>query len=243
MAPPPPVALVTGAGVRVGKAVALALASDGFDVIVHGNRSMDGVRDTASQIHAMGRTAYVEQADLADDASVDALAQRLVAQHARIDVVVHSAGIFEEVSFGHVQREQFRRMQRINAEAPFFLTQGLLPALEQGALVVHILDVTAHRPVKKYAHYTMAKAALYGLTKALCVELGPTIRVCGIAPGIVAPFPEQFDAELRERIVKRIPLKRVGEPDDIGRAVVFLARSPYMNGVVLPVDGGWMVSA
>lgn len=233
------IALVTGAGVRVGKAIALALARDGFDVIVHaGSSSLD---DTVAQIEAMGRKAYVERADLSQDDEVDALAQRVVKAHPKLDVVVHSAGVFEELAFKDITRERFRRMQRINAEAPFFLTQGLLPSLE-GALVVHIVDVTAHRPIKKFAHYTMAKAALYGLTKALCVELGPRVRVCGIAPGIVASFPKELDDAQQERIVNRIPLKRTGEPDDVARAVVFLARAPYMNGVVLPVDGGWMVT-
>lgn len=231
-------ALVTGAGVRVGQAIALALARDGFDVIVHANQS--DVTDTVAQVEAMGRKAYVERADLSLDEDVDALAQRIVKAHPKLDVVVHSAGIFEELAFADITRERFRRMQRINAEAPFFLTQGLLPALD-GALVVHIVDVTAHRPIQKFAHYTMAKAALYGLTKALCVELGPRVRVCGIAPGIVASFPKELDDQ-GAKIISRIPLKRTGEPDDVARAVVFLARSPYMNGVVLPVDGGWMVT-
>ncbi len=233
------IALVTGAGARVGKAIALALARDGFDVVVHANATSPD--DTVAQIEAMGRRAFVEKADLSDDDAVDALSQRVLKAHPKLDVVVHSAGIFEELAFADITRERFRRMQRINAEAPFFLTQALLPALE-GALVVHIVDVTAHRPLKNFAHYTMAKAALYGLTKALCVELGPRTRVCGIAPGIVASFPKELDDQQRDRIISRIPLKRTGEPDDVARAVVFLARSPYMNGVVLPVDGGWMVT-
>ena len=235
-------ALVTGAGVRVGKAVALALASDGFDVVVHANTSLEGVKDTAARIEAMGRRAFIETADLSDDEAVDALAIRVRARGA-LDAVVHSAGIFEEVPFAAIDRARFRRMQRINVEAPFFLTQGLLPALEQSAapVIVHVVDVTAHRPMNRYAHYTTSKAALHGLTKALTIELGPKVRVCGVAPGIVA-FPEEFSTELRERILKRIPLRREGSPDDVGKAVVFLVRSPYMNGVVLPVDGGWEVT-
>lgn len=239
---PPPVALVTGAGIRVGKAIALALAADGFDLILHANRHADEVKEVAERIRDMGRRAFVELADLADDAAVDELARRVREAHTSLDVVVHSAGTIEECAFADMTREKFRRMQRVNAEAPYFLTQGLLPLMDEGGVVIHIVDVTAHRPIKKFSHYTMAKAALFGLTKALSVELGPKIRVCGIAPGVVADFPPEFDPALRERIIKRIPLKRVGEPDDVARAVVFLARSPYMNGLVLPVDGGWMVT-
>lgn len=236
-------ALVTGAGVRVGKAIALALAADGCDVVVHANKSLAGVADTAARIEAMGRRAFVEAADLSDDAAVDALAARVVQKHGALDVVVHSAGIFEEVPFAQIDRARFRRMQRINVEAPFFLTQGLLPALEKSAspVIVHVVDVTAQRPMNRYSHYTTSKAALQGLTKALTIELGPKVRVCGVAPGIVA-FPEEFSAELREHILKRIPLRREGSPADVGSAVVFLVRSPYVNGVVLPVDGGWEVT-
>lgn len=236
-------ALVTGAGVRVGKAIALALAGDGFDVVVHAHRSLDGVKDTAARIEAMGRRAFVESADLAEDEAVDGLAARIVQTHGTLDVVVHSAGIFEEVPFAQIDRARFRRMQRINVEAPFFLTQGLLPALKNssGAVVVHVVDVTAHRPMNRYAHYTTSKAALHGLTKALTIELGPKVRVCGVAPGIVA-FPEDFPEDVRARIRKRIPLRREGSPEDVGKAVVFLVRAPYMNGVVLPVDGGWEVT-
>lgn len=236
-------ALVTGAGVRVGKAVALALAADGFDVVVHAHASIDGVKDTAARIEGLGRRAFVEVADLSEDDAVDALADRIVRTHGTLDVVVHSAGLFEEVPFAQIDRARFRRMQRVNVEAPFFLTQGLLPALEKSSapVIVHVVDIAAHRPVNRYSHYTTSKAALYGLTKALTIELGPKVRVCGVAPGVVA-FPEGFSDDLRAGIVKRVPLRREGSVDDVAGAVVFLVRSPYVNGVVLPVDGGWEVT-
>lgn len=236
-------ALVTGAGVRVGKAIALALAGDGCDVVLHAHTSLNGVRDTAAHIEALGRRAFLETADLSDDDAVDALAARIIAAHGTLDVVVHNAAIFEELSFKDIDRARFRRMQRINVEAPFFLTQGLLPALakSEAPVIVHIVDVTADRPMNHYAHYTTSKAALAGLTKALTIELAPKVRVCGVAPGIVA-FPKDFSPEQRAHILQRIPLRREGSPDDVGRAVAFLVRSPYMNGVLLPVDGGWQVT-
>lgn len=234
-----PIAVVTGAGIRVGRAVALGLARDGYDVVVHANRSLAGAQETAREIKALGRTAWVEQADLADAAAVDALGDRLLEAHPTLDVVVHSAGSFEQVPFAQITRAQYRTMQAVNLEAPFFLSQKLLPALERSTdpSILHIVDIAAERPMNRYAHYSVSKAGLLMLTRALAVELGPKVRVNGISPGTVA-FPEDFTPEQREQILRRVPLKREGSPEDIAQAAVFLARAPYLSGVILPVDGG-----
>lgn len=234
-----PLALVTGAGIRVGRAVALGLARDGFDVIVHANRSLDAAAETAAAVRALGRAAFLEQADLSDPAAVDALGDRLLAAHPVIDVLVHSAGLFEQVPFADITRAQYRTMQAVNLEAPFFLTQRLLPALLRATdpSILHIVDIAAERPMNRYAHYSVSKAGLLMLTRALAVELGPKVRVNGISPGTVA-FPEDFTAAQREQILRRVPLRREGSPDDIAQAAVYLARAQYVSGVVLPVDGG-----
>jgi pteridine reductase len=234
-----PTALVTGAGIRVGRAIALGLADAGWDVIVHANRSLDGARATVADIQARGRQAFLEQADLADEGQLDELADRLLAAHPTLDLIVHSASIFEDVPYAKVTRAQYRAMQAINLEAPYFLSQRLLPALERAAdpCIVHIIDISSERPVPRYSHYSVSKAGLHALTKALAVELGPKVRVNGVSPGAVA-FPERFTTEERERILKRVPLKREGTPEDIAKAVVFLAAAPYISGAVLPVDGG-----
>jgi pteridine reductase len=232
-------AVVTGAGIRVGRAIALALADAGFDVVAHANKSKAEVEETADLIRNKGRQASVELADLADDDAVDALADRIAAAHPVVDVLVHSAGFFEKVPFERVTRAQYRAMQRVNVEAPYFLTQRLLPCLERASdpNVVHVVDIAAERPMNRYSHYSVSKAGLLMLTRALTVELGPKVRVNGVSPGTVA-FPEHFSQDERDKILARIPLRREGHPDDIARAVVFLVTSPYMSGAVIPVDGG-----
>lgn len=237
-----PVAVVTGAGQRVGLAIARALLQDGFDAVLCAHRSADAARQLADEFRTRGRDVTVEQTDLADAAAVDALAARVKARHGQVHLLVHNAGIFEEAPFGGVTRAQYARMQAINVAAPFFLTQGLLDALRAAgdALVVHVTDITADRPISKHAHYSMSKAALAMLTRALTVELGPVVRVCSVAPGFVA-FPESWTEERRERLLQRVPLRRVGAPDDVAQAILFLWRAKYLNGIELPVDGGRQV--
>ncbi len=248
---PGPLAVVTGAGVRVGRAIAVALAGDGFDVVVHAHRSSGAAQETARAVEAHGRRAYVERADLGDDDGVDAFAARVDAIAAGrggpcgVDVLVHSAAAFEKLPFADIDRARYRAMQRLNLEAPFFLTQRLMPALERagassstgGPCVVHVADIAAERPVRGYAHYSVSKAGVVMLTKALAVELAPRVRVNAVAPGTVA-FPPGFTEAQRASVLKRVPMQREGTPEDVARAVVFLARSPYVTGAVLPVDGG-----
>jgi len=232
-----PTAFVTGAGVRLGRAIALELARAGHDVVLHANASpLDEVADAVAKL---GRRAHVERADLADAAQVDALAARVAAAHPALDVVVHNAGVFESISFSGITRAQYRRMLAINLEAPFFLTQGLLPSLSRAPApsVVHITDIGGERPLPRYAHYSVSKAGLSMLTRALAVELGPAVRVSAVAPGTVV-FPADFDEAARARFLARIPLQREGSAEDVAHAVRFLVEAPYVSGHVLAVDGG-----
>ncbi|HWV37420.1 MAG TPA: SDR family oxidoreductase [Vulgatibacter sp.] len=233
-------AFVTGAGVRVGRAIALALARAGHDVILHANRSRRPVEEVADEIRSHGREAFVVTADLSDPDEVDRLAEGVAAMHPCLDLVVHNAAIFEASPYEAIDRRSYREMLAINLDAPFFLTQGLLPSLRASASpsVIHVTDIGAERPVPGYAHYSVSKAGLLMLTKALAVELAPEIRVNAVAPGTVA-FPEDVGAEQREAILRRIPMGREGTVEDVARAVVFLAcDAPYVTGQVIRVDGG-----
>lgn len=234
-----PVALVTGAGVRVGRAVAEGLAAAGYDLVLHAHRSVQPLEALAAELRAKGREASVHAADLTRPDEVDRLAGEVSGAHAALDVVVHNAAAFERVPFADVTREQFSRMQALNLEAPYFLTQRLLEPLSRAAdpVVVHVTDIMGERATPGFSHYAITKAALIHLTKALAVELAPKIRVNGVSPGTVV-FPEDYDEEARARILRRIPLCREGTPEDIARAVVFFAQSPYVTGQVLAVDGG-----
>ena len=235
-----PTALVTGSGVRLGRAIALALAEAGFECLLHANLSREAVEQVAVEVRAFGRQAHVLVADLATEEGQCALARDALALAPRLDALVHNAGLFEKVDFERVERAEWRRMLTVNLEAPYFLTQALLPALRAAgmATVVHVTDIAADRPIGGYSHYSVSKAGLAMLTRALAVELAPAIRVNAVAPGTVL-FPEDYDDATRARFLARIPLHREGRPEDVARAVVFLVKdAPYVTGQVIAVDGG-----
>lgn len=238
-------ALVTGGAIRVGRAITLALARDGFDVVIHANRSRDAAQALATEVRALGRQAFVETADLKVHAEVVGLADRVKAAHPRLDVLVNSAAAYEHLGFEAVTPAHLEQMLAVNVHAPFFLTQGLLPALRaaKGA-VINITDMAvshAYTPTHFFAHYLASKAALEQLTRAWALELGPDVRVNAVAPGPVAIAQETTEAQ-RADLLARLPLKREGRPEDVAAAVAFLARAPYITGQTLRVDGGLSVA-
>lgn len=234
-----PTALVTGAGIRVGRAIATALAREGYALALHANSSRKAVGEVQQEIEQSGGTASVHLADLSNSVEVKRLAREVREQYGALDVLVNSAALFEKVAFRDVSEEQVTRMRAVNLDAPFFLTQALLPALEvNGGLVVNMTDILGERSPPGFAHYAITKAALLHLTRALAVELAPRVRVNALSPGTVL-FPDDYDDEQRAKVLRRVPLARAGEPEDIARAVVFLAKdAPYVTGQVIAIDGG-----
>lgn len=235
-------ALVTGAGVRVGRAIALALGRAGFDVIVHARRSASEAESVVTELRALGRTARVELADLEAPDGAESLAARV----GELDVLVNSAAAYEHVDFANVTRAQLATMLSVNVMAPFFLTQALVPALSRSGAgcVVNITDMAvshAYTASHFFSHYLASKAALEQLTRAWALELGPRIRVNAVAPGPVAMAAETSDAQ-RADILARIPLRREGRAEDVAQAVVFLAQAPYVTGQTIRVDGGLSVA-
>lgn len=241
-----PLAIVTGSGIRVGRAIALALARDGFDLVLHANRSIDAAHALQAEVASIGRRAYVEPADLADTEAVHSMARRLVDTHGSIDVLVNSAASYAHVDFSHITPVQLDTMWRINAVAPFFLIQGLLPALRASgrAAVINITDMAvtrAYTTTHYFSHYLASKAALDQMTRSLALELGPAIRVNAVAPGPVAIATDTSKAQKAD-ILSRVPLRREGSPDDVAQAVVFLVNSSYITGQTLRIDGGLSVT-
>lgn len=233
-------AFVTGAAIRVGRAISVELARAGYDVILHAWRNRDSLEEVAATIRGMGRNAYLVSADLSDPLEVDRLADGVAAMHPCVDLLVNNAGIYEKRPFEAVDREAYRRMQAVNLEAPYFLTRGLLDCLRRSdaASVINITDIGGELPLPEYSHYAVSKAGLLMLTRALAIELAPKIRVNAVSPGTVV-FPEDLDPTAREALIREIPLQREGTAEDVGRAVVFLAKdAPYVTGQVINVDGG-----
>ncbi len=238
------VALVTGAGKRLGLEAARELGRRGYDIVAHVNGSVEGAQDLRGDLESRGRRVHVVQADLGSEGGQDALVAATKDFTNHLDAIVHNAGIFERVPFGEIDRARYARMQAINCEAPFFVTQGLLPELRAAgsACVVHVTDIAAERPLPAYAHYSVSKASLLMLTRALAVELAPTIRVNAVAPGTVM-FPEDFDAATRGRFLARIPMGREGSAGDVATAVAYLVcDAAFVTGQVLAVDGGRSVA-
>ena len=237
-----PTALVTGGGIRVGRAIALALGRAGFDVVVHAHRSVREAAEVVAELQALGRLSRVEAVDLSLPNGPGLLADRV----GSLDLLVNSAATYEHANFAEITRAQLDRMLSVNVVAPFLLTQALLPALRKSGkgCVVNITDMAvshAYTATHFFSHYLASKAALDQLTRAWALELGPSIRVNAVAPGPVAMAAETTSAQ-RSDMLARIPLRREGSPEDIAQAVLFLAQSPYITGQTLRVDGGLSVA-
>ncbi len=232
-------ALVTGAGVRVGRAIADHLVDLGVAVAFHCHRSRGGAEEGVARARGRGVAAALLEADLSDWDVARALADRAAEALGGLDIVVGSAAIFERVPFGQIDRAALRRMLALDFEGPFALAQGAAQVLRRpGGCLVHVLDVGAFQPWRAYAHYCSAKAALAMLTRVLALELAPGIRVNGVAPGTVL-WPDTGYAEAeRAAELRRIPLGREGRPSDVAEAVAFLCRSEYVTGEIVRVDGG-----
>ena len=227
MAPARRVALVTGAGTRVGRAVALDLARAGFRVVAHFHS------------HRPPRSVLGIRADLSAPGGPKALARAFRQRFDRLDLLVNSAALFERRPLEDADAALFDAQMALNARAPLLLTGALLPLLRRSrGSVVNVLDVGgALVPWPGYSAYGASKAALRAVTEALAVELAPLVRVNAVAPGTVL-WPESYTARVRRRLAARIPLRRVGAPADVSRAILFLADSSFVTGAVVPVDGG-----
>lgn len=233
-------ALVTGAAVRVGRAIAEHLASIGYDLVLHANSSRSSLPEVARCVSSYGRRSFSVAADLTQDSTPELLARVVDEAGGALDLLVNSAGIYERTPIEEADSDAFRRHMQVNVEAPFFLIKRLLPQLRAAACasVINITDASVGRPYGGFAPYLASKAALTMLTRALAVELGPRIRVNAVAPGALS-FPANFDQAKRRRILASVPLGHEGSPADVARAVAFLANdAPYVTGHVLTVDGG-----
>ena len=236
-------ALVTGAGVRVGRALALACAQAGADVAVHYRSSRGPAEETAAAVRALGRQAPLVQGDQADDGGPERIVEGAVAALGGIDLLVISAAGFERVPSKDLDRARFEAMLASNLTGPFLLARAAYPHLKAArGCIITIVDVCGTSQVwPGYAHYTAAKAGLAALTRLLAVEWAPEIRVNGVAPGFVLP-PESTTPEERAKRNRRIPLGREGTAADVAQAALYLAAAPYVTGQIVAVDGGRSVN-
>jgi pteridine reductase len=233
------VVLVTGAAHRVGRAIALKLASAGCRVAVHYHRSAEAAEAVAAACRESGGDATTFAADLGDPPAPPRLVQAVVACFGRLDVIVNNASTFERMTLDEFTPEAFERTLRVNTVAPLALVHAARNELQRArGRVINLCDVSTQRPWPDHLAYMASKGALDTLTRALARSLAPDVNVVGIAPGVAA-WPDEYGPELRERLTARIPLRRAGAPEDIAAAVHFvLSAGDYITGAVLPIDGG-----
>jgi pteridine reductase len=239
MNPSETTAIVTGGAVRIGRAIARRLARAGMNVAVHYGHSRQAAEETVAELERLGVRAVAIQADLRQPvAAADTILQQAAAL-GPVRVLVNNAAIFEPGRLLDTDEDHWDRHLAINLKAPFFLTREFVRHLgpEQEGAVVNIADWRGTRPVPGHAAYTQSKAALVAQTQLLARELGPRVRVNGVAPGAILPAPGDSDAEFQAR-AQANPLHRSGNPDDIADAVLFLIQSPFITGEIIHVTGG-----
>lgn len=233
------VALVTGAGRRLGREMARALAGRGMSLAIHHHASSTGANELRKQIIDAGGRAACFQADLTDAHAARALAQRVLGEFGRLDVLVNSAAVMHRLGFEETTPEQWDAIQNLNLRAMFFCTQGAaFPLRAAKGKVVNLADLAGLEPWPGFAAHSVSKAGVVMLTKVLARSLAPEVTVNAIAPGAVL-VPEDYDDEERERLARATPLRRLGSPADVVSALLYLVEGgDFVTGETLVVDGG-----
>ena len=234
-------ALITGSARRIGGCIAQTLHQRGCDLFLHFNSSGPAVRQLAEKLNQRRPgSVIVVQADLGKSREINQLAEKIRSCTGQLDLLVNNASRFFATTVGTTTTRQWDELMDSNLRGPYFLTQALLPELADArGSVVNVVDVHAVRPMHKHAVYCMAKAGLQMMTLALAKDLGPQIRVNGVAPGAILWPEEGSRHENQEKILGKTVMGRVGEPEDIASAVAYLGLdASYVTGQVLAVDGG-----
>jgi pteridine reductase len=235
------VALITGAARRVGASMARRLHDAGYHVVVHYGRSADEAERLCSELNAARpASARPLQAHLSRVDHLADFAARAAALWGGLDVLVNNASVFQATPLPDASEAQWDELLGVNLKAPFFLCQAAAPFLhEKRGSIINIADIYAERPRPGYCIYSIAKAGLVAMTRALARELAPEVRVNALAPGAILWPEQETNSAGQSEILSRVPLGRTGDPDDIARAALFLARDAgYVTGQVLTVDGG-----
>jgi len=230
------VALVTGAGKRIGRSIALALARQGADVAVNYSRSAAAAEQTAAEITAIGRRSVALQADVTRRAEVKRLFAEVESRFGRLDILVNNAGAFFHVPFEQLTDEQWDGILATNLKSQFLCAQAAVPLMQrQGrGRIINLSSLGGLLAWPGYTHYCVSKAGSIMLTRCLARALAPEIMVNSVAPGTI-----QFEGEPPdEDYIRRVPLHRAGTGDDIAQAVLYLATAEFVTGQVIVVDGG-----
>src|SRR5215831_3728524 len=231
-------ALVTGAGHRVGRAIALALGARKMRVAVHYNSTADGAKETLREIEKLGGSGETFGADLTRPDQITGLVDAVVNRFGALDVLVNSAAIMERTPLGETDADEWDKIMALNLRAPFLLSQAAAPHLRRArGVIVNIADLAAFETWPGYLVHGLSKSGVVYLTRALARVLAPEIRVGAVAPGTVL-LPDGWSEADAERLRGTTPLQRNGSPDDVSNAVLFILGADYFTGDTIIVDGG-----
>jgi len=232
------VALVTGAGKRLGRAVALRLASEGADVAVHYGKSEAEAFEVVAEIEKLGRRASAFPAELTDVRAIQKLMQNVASRFARLDILVNCAANFLEAKFGETSESAWDASLNTNLKAPFFCAQAAAPHLAKSGrgVIINFADIGGLLGWTEFLPHSVSKAGVIMMTRILAKELAPSVRVNAIAPGTITMpgDPPEWQADF----TKRAPLQRTGRPWEIADAVMYLIGAEFVTGQVLVADGG-----
>lgn len=232
------VALVTGAGRRVGRAIAVGLGAKGMHVAVHYNGSADGARETVAEIRGAGGSATLFQSDLSSPAAPTRLVDEVASSLGRLDVLVNSAAIMQRTPLESVSPAEWDAIFAINSRAPFFAAIAAHRHMAaRGGVIVNIADLAGLETWPAYIPHGLSKTVVVQMTKALAKTLAPAVRVNAVAPGVIM-LPEGWDQATGERLRRTTPLKRLGSANDVVAAVIYLLEADYVTGETIVVDGG-----
>ena len=240
------VALVTGAAHRVGKVIAMMLAREGADIVVHYGRSVEAAQQTAQEIAALGRRVLLHQADMGSWQQAAELGERALAHFGHVDILINSASSFVPNDYFSTTEADFDQAFDVNVKGPFVLSQVIAKAMMASQTegicgnIINIVDEGAFIPGRKYVAHGLSKAALLALTRAQALNFGPKVRVNAICPGPILKPPDYSD-EQWEALRATNPLRALGSAEQVGEIVLFLLTGPqFINGDCIMLDGGRM---
>ncbi|MDA3815013.1 MAG: SDR family NAD(P)-dependent oxidoreductase [Patescibacteria group bacterium] len=236
-------AVVTGAGVGIGKGIALALAKEGYDVVVS-DINQENCQQVADEISKVGARSLALKCDVSNSDDVRELFVNSVNEFGKIDVLVNNAGIYPFISFEKIEEADWNRVMDVNMKGVFLCSKEAARIMPEGGNIINISSIASIQGFSGLVHYCASKSGVNGMIRALALELAPKkITVNAVAPGAIQTPGAQMSEENQKQIIAGIPLARIGQPEDIANAVVFLAseKSSYITGQVIVVDGGWTV--